>query len=70
MSEYIMALDAGTTSNRAILFDHNGRIVSVAQREFTQYYPQPGWVEHDANEIWLSVLSVISQVIINKHILL
>ena len=58
MSEYIMALDAGTTSNRAILFDHNGRIVSVAQREFTQYYPQPGWVEHDANEIWSTMLGV------------
>ncbi len=58
MSEYIMALDAGTTSNRAILFDHNGRIVSVAQREFTQYYPQPGWVEHDAGEIWSTMLGV------------
>ena len=53
-----MALDAGTTSNRAILFDHDGKIVSVAQREFTQIYPQPGWVEHDANEIWSSMLGV------------
>ena len=58
MAKYIMALDAGTTSNRAILFNHDGRIVSVAQREFTQIYPQPGWVEHDANEIWSSMLGV------------
>ena len=57
-TKYIMALDAGTTSNRAILFDHSGRIVSVAQREFTQIYPQPGWVEHDANEIWSTMLGV------------
>lgn len=58
MAKYIMALDAGTTSNRAILFDHSGKIVSVAQREFTQIYPKPGWVEHDANEIWSSMLGV------------
>ncbi len=58
MSKYIMALDAGTTSNRAILFDHDGKIVSVAQREFTQIYPKPGWVEHDANEIWSTMLGV------------
>ena len=58
MSKYIMALDAGTTSNRAILFDHSGKIVSVAQREFTQIYPKPGWVEHDANEIWSTMLGV------------
>ena len=58
MNKYIMALDAGTTSNRAIIFDHDGKIVSVSQREFTQYYPQPGWVEHDANEIWSSMLGV------------
>ena len=58
MGKYIMALDAGTTSNRAILFDHDGRIASVAQREFTQYYPHPGWVEHDANEIWSTMLGV------------
>lgn len=58
MTKYIMALDAGTTSNRAILFDHDGKIVSVAQREFTQIYPQPGWVEHDANEIWSTMLGV------------
>ena len=49
--KYVMALDAGTTSNRAIIFDEESRIVSVSQKEFTQYFPQPGWVEHDANEI-------------------
>ena len=58
MPKYMMALDSGTTSNRCILFDRAGRIVSVAQREFTQYFPQPGWVEHDANEIWAMLLGV------------
>ncbi len=58
MGRYIMALDAGTTSNRCILFDEKGRMCSVAQREFTQYFPQPGWVEHDADEIWASQLGV------------
>ena len=58
MPKYMMALDSGTTSNRCILFDRAGRIVSVAQREFTQYFPQPGWVEHDANEIWATLLGV------------
>ena len=58
MKRYIMALDAGTTSNRCILFDRNGRICSGAQRELLQYFPQPGWVEHDANEIWASMLGV------------
>ncbi len=53
-----MALDAGTTSNRCILFNEKGRMCSVAQREFTQYFPQPGWVEHDADEIWASQLGV------------
>ena len=53
-----MALDAGTTSNRAILFDKRGQIISVAQKEFTQIFPQPGWVEHDANEIWSTMLGV------------
>ena len=56
MKKYIMALDAGTTSNRCILFDHDGKICSVAQKEFTQYFPKPGWVEHDANEIWTTQL--------------
>mgnify|MGYP000410550440 CR=1 FL=1 len=58
MKKYIMALDAGTTSNRCILFDHDGKICSVAQKEFTQYFPKPGWVEHDANEIWTTQLGV------------
>ena len=58
MSKYIMALDAGTTSNRCILFDKQGNMCSVAQREFTQYFPKPGWVEHDADEIWASQLGV------------
>ena len=58
MAKYIMALDAGTTSNRCILFNEKGEICSVAQKEFTQYFPKPGWVEHDANEIWSSQLGV------------
>ena len=56
--KYIMALDQGTTSSRCILFDRTGRICSAAQKEFTQYYPQPGWVEHDAQEIWDTTLEV------------
>ena len=58
MDKYIMALDAGTTSNRCILFDHQGNIVSMAQKEFRQFFPNPGWVEHDANEIWSTQLGV------------
>ena len=58
MSKYVMALDAGTTSNRCILFDRAGNLCSVAQKEFTQIFPQPGWVEHDANEIWATQLGV------------
>lgn len=58
MAKYIMALDAGTTSNRCILFNKKGEICSMAQREFTQYFPKPGWVEHDADEIWASQLGV------------
>ena len=58
MAKYVMALDAGTTSNRCILFDKAGNICSVAQRPFTQYFPKPGWVEHDADEIWASMLGV------------
>ena len=61
MAKYMMALDAGTTSNRCILFNEKGEICSVAQQEFTQYYPQPGWVEHDAKEIWHTQLSVARQ---------
>ena len=58
MKKYIMALDAGTTSNRCILFNKEGEICSMAQREFTQFFPKPGWVEHDADEIWASQLGV------------
>ena len=58
MKKYVMALDQGTTSSRCILFDRAGNMCSVAQREFTQIYPQPGWVEHDPMEIWSSQLSV------------
>jgi len=58
MSKYIMALDAGTTSNRCILFDASGNVCSIAQKEVIQRFPKPGWVEHDANEIWSSQLGV------------
>ncbi|MDO4507049.1 MAG: glycerol kinase GlpK [Spirochaetales bacterium] len=61
MAKYIMALDAGTTSNRCILFGHNGKICSVAQKEFTQIFPKPGWVEHDANEIWSTMIGVVAE---------
>ena len=63
MAKYVMALDAGTTSNRCILFDEKGVIVSMAQKEFTQYFPKPGWVEHDANEIWSTMLGVAVEAI-------
>ena len=56
--KYVMALDQGTTSSRCILFDRSGKVCSVAQKEFAQYYPQPGWVEHNPMEIWSSQLSV------------
>lgn len=59
----ILAFDQGTTSSRAIVFDHSGSILGVAQREFTQHYPRPGWVEHDANEIWQSQLEVGREVL-------
>jgi len=61
MAKYIMALDSGTTSNRCILFNEKGEVCSMAQREFTQYFPQPGWVEHDPEEIWLTQYSVASE---------
>lgn len=60
MEKYILSLDQGTTSSRAILFNKKGEIVHTAQKEFTQYFPKPGWVEHDASEIWGSVLAVIA----------
>ena len=63
MSKYILALDQGTTSSRAIIFDHNGSVVSVAQKEFKQIFPRPGWVEHDPNEIWSTQLGVAAEAI-------
>jgi glycerol kinase len=64
MSKYILSLDQGTTSSRAIIFDHNGDITAIAQREFTQIYPQAGWVEHDPMEIWSTQLAVVTEVIV------
>jgi len=63
MNPYILALDQGTTSSRAIIFDQQGQVVAMAQKEFKQYYPQSGWVEHDAQEIWSSQLSVATEVV-------
>ncbi|RST71227.1 glycerol kinase [Siminovitchia acidinfaciens] len=60
MDKYIIAIDQGTTSTRAILFNKKGEVVNISQREFTQHFPHPGWVEHDANEIWGSVLAVLA----------
>lgn len=68
MEKYILALDQGTTSSRAMIFNKKGDIVHVAQREFTQIFPQPGWVEHDANEIWGSILAVIATVLTESGI--
>ena len=67
-SSYILSLDQGTTSSRAILFDQGGRILQVAQKEFRQYYPQPGWVEHDAEEIWSSQYGVLAEVLAKSGI--
>src|SRR5690625_635050 len=63
MGKYILAIDQGTTSSRAILFDHDGNIVETAQKEIEQFFPNPGWVEHDADEIWNSVTTCIAEVI-------
>ncbi|KJE28034.1 glycerol kinase GlpK [Geobacillus thermoleovorans] len=63
MNQYILSIDQGTTSSRAILFNQKGEVVHMAQKEFTQYFPQPGWVEHNADEIWGSVLAVIASVL-------
>ena len=67
-AQYILSLDQGTTSSRAILFDHNGRIRQMAQKEFRQYYPQPGWVEHDPEEIWSSQYGVLAEVLAKANI--
>jgi len=68
LSKYILAIDQGTTSTRALLYDKNGDIVEKAQKEFTQYYPKPGWVEHDPEEIWNSTIGVINNVIKKSEI--
>lgn len=65
MSNYILSFDQGTTSSRAILFDHDGQVVKTSQQEFTQIYPKPGWVEHDTNEIWETQLKVAQDVVDN-----
>ncbi|MBR6309101.1 MAG: glycerol kinase, partial [Lachnospiraceae bacterium] len=67
MDKYLMALDQGTTSSRCILFDRSGNIVNMAQREFTQIYPKPGWVEHNAMEIWSSQLAVALEAMALVH---
>ncbi|HEY4108411.1 glycerol kinase GlpK [Puia sp.] len=67
-ASYILALDQGTTSSRAILFDHNGQIRQMAQKEFTQHYPQPGWVEHDPEEIWSSQYGVLAEVLAKSNL--
>lgn len=64
MPDYVLSFDQGTTSSRAIIFNKTGNIVAVAQKEFTQIFPQPGWVEHDANEIWSSQISVATEAIL------
>ena len=68
MEKYVMALDAGTTSNRCILFDRSGNIAGMAQKEFTQIFPQPGWVEHDADEIFSVQLEVARQAMQNAGV--
>lgn len=68
MEKLILTLDQGTTSSRAILFNKNGKIISLAQKEFTQYYPKPGWVEHDPMEIWSSQASVITEAILKENL--
>ncbi|MEX0312787.1 MAG: glycerol kinase GlpK [Allomuricauda sp.] len=68
MSKYILALDQGTTSSRAVVFDKEGAIVSVAQKEFTQIFPQPGWVEHDANEIWKTQAGMAKEAVNKKEL--
>ncbi|HEY5367596.1 MAG TPA: glycerol kinase GlpK [Hanamia sp.] len=68
MKNYILTLDQGTTSSRAILFDKSGKIASIAQKEFKQFYPKPGWVEHDPMEIWSSQASVITEAVLKENL--
>src|SRR5512145_1852844 len=63
MRRYGLDLDQGTTRSRSMLFDHDGHVVAAAQREFTQHFPQPGWVEHDADEIWATQAATIAEVL-------
>jgi len=66
--DYMLSIDQGTTSSRAVVFDRAGQVVAMAQREFTQYFPRPGWVEHDAKEIWQTQLAVLREVLVNAGI--
>ena len=68
MAKYVMSLDAGTTSNRCIVFNEKGEMCSAAQKEFTQYFPKPGWVEHDPEEIWATQLEVARAAMANLGI--
>ena len=68
--KYLLALDQGTTSSRALVIDYSGKVISVAQKEFTQFFPQPGWVEHDPNEIWMSQRGVAADALIRANIMI
>ena len=68
MKQYIMAIDQGTTSSRAILFDESSNIIATAQKEVDTYYPHPGWVEQNANDIWASVVGVMNEVVARSNI--
>jgi glycerol kinase len=68
MSKYLLGLDQGTTSSRALVIDHAGKAVAIAQKEFTQIFPQPGWVEHDANEIWATQVGVAADAVSRANI--
>ncbi len=68
MQKFILALDSGTTSNRAILFNHSGEIINASQKEFEQIYPRPGWVEHKPQDIWETQLEVAREVISKSSI--
>ncbi len=70
MSKYILSFDQGTTSSRAIIFDKTGAIKAIAQKEFTQIFPQPGWVEHDANEIWYTQIGVASEAVVKAGLVI
>ena len=67
-SHYILALDQGTTSSRSMVFDNQGNVISVAQKEFKQIYPQPGWVEHDAEEIWSTQFGTMAEAVAKANI--